>query len=291
MDQYQFHDMTITWLDGGVTHMDGGAMFGSVPYPVWSKRIPHNDKLQIEHPTDPMLIQYQGRNLLIDTSFGQGKLSQKQERNYGVTAHPRLEDSLAELGLVPSDIDTILMTHMHFDHIGGLTMPDEQGNLVSRFPKAQILVTQIEWDEVRNPNIRTKSTYFPQDWQAIQDQVKLFEGCIEVMPGIQMIHTGGHSNGLAIVVLTQKGDKLYHMSDLMPMHVHQNPLWVLAFDDYPMDSIKAKVKYLPQAYQEGAKFLFYHDPKYRMVQWDKEGKEMVWTLPRTRELFIPWPEV
>lgn len=288
VDHYQFHEMSINWINGGVTCMDGGAMFGAVPYPVWSKKIPHNDKLQIEQATDAILIQYQGKNILIDSTYGQGKLTEKQERNYGVKAYPQINESLAEVGLDQEDIDSILMTHMHFDHIGGLTVPNENGDIVSRFPNADIYVSQIEWDEVRHPNLRTKSTYFPQDWEAIQDQVITYEGEFEFMPGIKMIHTGGHSNGIAIIVLEQEGEKIYHMSDLMPSHVHQNPLWVTAYDDYPMDSIEAKLSYLPQAYEEGAKFIFYHDVRYRMVQWDKEGKDMIWHLPRSIKNFIPW---
>lgn len=290
MDQYKFHDMTISWLNGGILRMDGGAMFGSVPFPVWSRRFPYNDKFQIEHPTDPMLIQYQGKNILIDTGFGKGKLTEKQERNFGLYCHHTINEDLASVGLTVADIDTILMTHMHFDHIGGLTMPNEEGVLVSRFPNAKIYVSQIEWDDLRHPNIRTKASYFPADWQAIQGQVETFEKELDFLPGIKMIHTGGHSRGISILILEQAGEKIYHMSDLMPSHAHQNPLWVLAFDDYPMDSIEAKVKYLPLAYAEGAKFMFYHDPLYRMVQWDQEGKELIWTLPRTIKRAIPWPQ-
>lgn len=290
MDRYQFYDMTISWINGGITCMDGGAMFGAVPFPVWSRRFPYNERLQIEHPTDPILIQYQGHNILIDSSFGSGKLSDKQERNYGVLAHHQIEEDLSCLGLTTQDIDMILMTHMHFDHIGGLTMPDSAGKIISRFPKAKIFVSQVEWDEVRHPNIRTKASYFPIDWEAIQGQIVTFKEELNLLPGIKMIHTGGHSKGISIIILEQEDEKIYHMSDLMPSHIHQNPLWVLAFDDYPMDSIDAKVKYLPIAYQEGAKFMFYHDPLYRMVKWDKEGKNLIWTLPRTIKRHIPWPQ-
>lgn len=288
MDHYQFHDISIHWINGGVNCMDGGAMFGAVPYPVWSKRYPHNDKIQIELPADAILLQYQGKNILIDSTFGEGKFTEKEERNYGVKAYPKIEESLAEVNLKQEDIDIILMTHLHFDHIGGLTVPNECGELVSRFPNAKIYVTELEWYEARHPNLRTKSTYVPKDWEAIQDQVITFEEELEVLPGIKMIHTGGHSNGIAIIILEQAGEKIYHMSDLMPTHAHQNPLWVLAYDDYPMDSISAKLKYLPQAYEEGAKFIFYHDAHYRMVRWDEEGKELIWNLPRTIKKYIPW---
>ncbi|MBF6978642.1 MBL fold metallo-hydrolase [Aerococcaceae bacterium zg-BR22] len=281
MDKFSFGDVTLTWLDGGVTAMDGGAMFGVVPRPLWTKKYRVNENNQIELPTDPILIQYQGENLMIDSSLGNGKLSDKQKRNFGVFSEPKLEESLNELGLTTDDIDILLMTHMHFDHAGGLTIPDDNGQLVSRFKNARIITTQIEWDEMRHPNRRSKSTYFKENWQAIVNQVETFEQEIEILPGITMIHTGGHSNGHAIIKITQGEQQLIHMGDIMPTKAHQNPLWVLAYDDYPMDSIAAKIKVEEEAYRKNTYFSFYHDVDYRIVQWDENGKDIVFTVKRT----------
>lgn len=286
MDTLRFHDMTLYWLDGGNAALDGGAMFGVVPKPLWSKRYPANEQNQIELATDPNLIQYQNKNILIDTSVGNGKLSAKQKRNFGVWAEPRLEESLAELGLQSTDIDTILMTHMHFDHAGGLTIPNQAGELVSRFPKAEIIVNDIEWAETKAPNIRSKSTYWQENWEAVQEQVVTYRDSYLEIPHIQLLHTGGHSNGHGIITIEQQGEYLYHMADLMPTQAHQNPLWVLAYDDYPMDSIFAKERILKEAYERQARFIFYHDAYYRMVQWSPDGKERLDSLPRTLKNFI-----
>lgn len=284
MDKLHFHDMTLTWLDGGVTSLDGGAMFGVVPKPLWSRKYPVNEKNQIELACEPILIQYNGKNYMIDSGIG-NKLNEKQIRNYGVTEQSNIEESLQKLGLTVEDIDGILMTHMHFDHASGLTKY-EGGELVSTFPKAKIYVSQIEWDEMRNPNIRSKATYWAENWEPIQDQVVTFTDFIEVAPGIEMIHTGGHSDGHAIVKLKQKGESLIHMADIMPTHAHQNPLWVMAYDDYPMTSIFAKEKLLKEAYTNGYKFIFYHDAYYRMVQWDESGKDIIDSLKRSKEAKI-----
>lgn len=290
MDQLKLNNMTLTWLDGGQTALDGGAMFGVVPKPLWSKKYPCNDKNQIELATDPILVQYQRKNYLIDTSVGNGKLSEKQKRNYGIWSEPQLEKSLAALSLSVEDIDCILMTHMHFDHIGGLTIPNQEGQLVSRFPKAKIFVTAHEWTEVQAPNIRSKSTYFPQDWQAIQHQVETFDEEIVLNEAIKMVHTGGHSQGHAIIILTDGEQQIIHMGDIMPTHAHQNPLWVLAYDDYPMTSIFVKEALLQEAYPQNTIFTFYHDAYYRWVQWDQAGKEIVKAARRTQSNFIPWFE-
>ncbi|WP_373471284.1 YtnP family quorum-quenching lactonase [Carnobacterium alterfunditum] len=285
MDSLLFHDMNLTWMDGGITSMDGGAMFGVVPKALWSRKYPVNDKNQIELPTDAILIQYQNKNYLIDAGVGQGKLSDKQKRNYGVAEETKMQESLAELGLSVEDIDAVLMTHLHFDHAGGLTH-FENKKLVSTFPNADIYVNKIEWDEMRSPNIRSKSTYWKENWEPIQDQFITYQGSLEVVPGIDMIHTGGHSEGHAVIKLTQAKETLLHMADIMPTHAHQNPLWVLAYDDYPMTSVFSKERWMKEAYENQYKFIFYHDAYYRMIEWDETGKNVVDSLSRSKQAQI-----
>ncbi len=210
MDQLKFHNMTLSWLNGGVTCLDGGAMFGVVPKPLWSRKYPVNENNQIELPTEPILIQYGEKNYLIDTGVGFNKLNEKQLRNYGVTEESTLADSLQELGLTTADIDAILMTHLHFDHAGGLTQWEGEV-LVPTFPNAKIYVTQIEWDEMREPNIRSKNTYWKENWEPVQHLVETYESSLEVAPGIEMIHSGGHSDGHAIIKLSQNGEVMIHM--------------------------------------------------------------------------------
>ena len=281
MDQYKFHDMTITWLDGGLTLLDGGSMFGVVPKALWSKKYPVDEFNRIELSTHPILIQFEGKNVLIDSGVG-NRMNEKQLRNNGVVEQSKLEDSLAMLGLLSEEVDYILMTHMHADHACGLTKLENE-KLVPTFPNAKIFVSAIEWNEMRNPNIRSRNTYWEDNWQAIQNQVDTFEGELEVLSGIRMIHTGGHSDGHSIVKLEQNGETIVHMADIMPTHAHQNPLWVLAFDDYPMTSIFAKEKLVSEALKNGHAFIFYHDAYYRLIKWDETGKQVIEKLERTRE--------
>ncbi|MBD7907894.1 YtnP family quorum-quenching lactonase [Sporosarcina gallistercoris] len=281
MDTYEFHDMKLTWLDGGVNYLDGGTMFGVVPKAMWAKKYAPDENNLIELRTDPILLQYQGKNMLIDSGIGKGKLDEKKKRNLGIRAETRVAESLSALNLTVEDIDMILMTHLHNDHAAGLT--EWQGDkLVSVFPNAEIYVSQIEWDEMRNPNIRSRNTYFKENWEPIQDQVKPFEKEFSPLQGVNMVHTGGHSDGHSIIRLEQNGETMIHMADIMPTHAHSNPLWVLAFDDYPMDSIFAKEKLMKEARQEGHRFFFYHDAVYRIVRYDETGKNVIESLERTR---------
>jgi len=270
METLKIGDIRLTWLSGGVTNLDGGTMFGVVPKALWSKKYPCNDKNQIELPTDPILIQWDGKNIMIEAGLGKGKLTDKQLRNFGVTAESDVEGSLHQLGLVPEDIDYVLMTHLHNDHVGGITKLVD-GNYLSTFPNATIITTVIEWEEMRNPNIRSKSTYWRQNWEAIETQVTTFEDQWSLGP-ITMHHTGGHSNGHSILTIESGGEMLIHMADLMPTHAHQNSLWVMAYDDYPMDSIAAKEKWVPFAKEKEAWFSFYHDAFYRAVKWGPSGE-------------------
>ncbi|MDR7077750.1 glyoxylase-like metal-dependent hydrolase (beta-lactamase superfamily II) [Neobacillus niacini] len=270
METLKIGNVQLTWLSGGVTNLDGGTMFGVVPKPLWSRRYPPNENNQIELPTDPILVQVDGKNILIEAGLGRGKLSEKQLRNFGVTAESNVDGSLHQLGLAPEDIDYVLMTHMHNDHAGGLTKL-EDGVYKSTFPKAKIITSEIEWDEMRNPNIRSKSTYWKENWEEIETQVFPFEEEWRLGP-IRMFHTGGHSNGHSILIIEDEGEMAIHMADLMPTHAHKNPLWVMAFDDYPMDSIAAKEKWGAYALDKNVWFTFYHDAFYRAVKWGADGE-------------------
>ncbi|MBM4762605.1 MBL fold metallo-hydrolase [Bacillus sp. B15-48] len=269
MEKLELAGFTFTWLKGGGTHLDGGAMFGVVPKALWSKKYDVNEKNQIELRTDPILVQTAGKNYLIESGIGNGKLTSKQKRNFGVEEESSVEESLAKLGVSVKDIDYVLMTHMHYDHACGLTK-EVDGQFVSVFPNAKIVTSEMEWNEIRNPNIRSKATYWNQNWEPIEEQVVTFEEewCCN---SIKMIHTGGHSAGHSIIVFENGNDTVVHMADLMATHAHQNILWVMAYDDYPMTSINAKQKWMKFALERNAWFTFYHDAVYRAIKLDEKG--------------------
>lgn len=281
MEQLVIGDITLTWLNGGVTHLDGGAMFGVVPKPLWSKKYPHNEKNQIELRTDPILVKAGSKNILIESGIGNGKLTDKLKRNFGVLEESSIDKSLAELGLTTSDIDIVLMTHLHFDHACGLTKWENE-QLVATFDNAVIYASDVEWQEMRNPNIRSKATYWKDNWETIEHQVNTFTDKLEVVPGITMIHTGGHSDGHSIILLESQNEQAIHMADIMPTHAHQNVLWVLAYDDYPMKSIEQKQKWMGEGLAKEAWYIFYHDALYRAIKWNQSG-EMIDSLKRIRE--------
>lgn len=268
MEMLKVGSVTLTWLRGGTINLDGGAMFGVVPKPLWEKKYPCNEKNQIELATDPILIQLNGINILVESGIGKGKLTEKQKRNYGVSKESEVAASLQQVALSPENIDYVLMTHLHFDHACGLTEIVD-GTYVSAFPNAQIITSKIEWDEMREPNIRSQNTYWKENWEAIADQVVPFDEEWNYGP-LRLVHTGGHSNGHSILIIEDGGETAIHMADLMPTHAHQNVLWVPAYDDYPMDSIAAKQKWFSYGLEKNAWFTFYHDAYFRAVKWGQD---------------------
>lgn len=280
MEQLKVGKATLTWLKGGVNFLDGGAMFGVVPKPLWNRKYPANENNQIELRTDPILLQLDGKNYLIDTGMGNDKLTEKQMRNLGVLEESFIESSLAEIDLTIEDIDCILMTHLHSDHANGLTKKVNDSYLPV-FSDVPIITSQIEWEEMKNPNIRSKNTYWPMNWQPIESQVQTFSDEIQITDELKMVHTGGHSDGHSIIIFEDGENCFIHMADLMATHGHQNNLWVMAYDDYPMDSIFAKKQWTSYGYERQAWFTFYHDAYYRALKFDESGK-IIDELKRTR---------
>jgi len=273
MEQLKVGRATLTWLRGGVNFLDGGAMFGVVPKALWSKRYPSSDNNLIELRTDPILLQIDGKNILVDTGMGNGKLSDKQIRNFGVREESFVESSLGKLDLTVSDIDMIIMTHLHFDHACGLTKW-ENDTYVSIFKEIPIYTSAVEWNEMRDPNIRSVNTYWKMNWEPIKDQVKTFVDEVEIMNGLKLIHTGGHSEGHSILLFEDGEECFIHMADLMPTHGHQHKLWALAYDDYPVTSVHEKEYWMNYGYERNAWYTFYHDAYYRALQFDEAGKKM-----------------
>lgn len=281
MESMKVGRATLTWLNGGVTHLDGGAMFGVVPKPLWSRKYPNNDKNQIELRTDPILLEVDGKKYLIDSGIGNDKLNEKQMKNFGVYEQSSVDRSLQSLGYTTKDIDGVLMTHLHFDHACGLSKW-EDGKLVPTFENAKIHTSSTEWNEMKNPNIRSVNTYWEENWKPIEHLVETFDEAIEITSGLHMIHTGGHSDGHAVIRFEDGEDIFIHMADIMPTNAHQNVLWVLAYDDFPVTSVHQKQDWMKYGYTKEAWYTFYHDAYYRALKFNQNG-EIIDKLERNRD--------
>lgn len=287
MNHFQFHQMGIYFLEGTNFWCDGGRLFGPVPKTLWEPLVYTNGNNEVSQTCDPILIRYQGQNILIDTAHGYEKLTEKEIRSEGVTGPSHLAESLAKVGVHPEEIHSILMTHMHNDHAGGLLVPEGKGYR-KQFPNAKVYVNTKEWDVLRTPPKRTQGTYLEKNWRGIEDQVVLWSGYIKVMDGIELFHSKGHSFGHSVIKLTQEDQMIIHMADHLMVHLQNRPLWISGVDDLPLDTIESKEQWMTYGYENGAFFSFYHDPDYCLVKWNKTGQEIIETVKRNKPPLMPF---
>jgi glyoxylase-like metal-dependent hydrolase (beta-lactamase superfamily II) len=267
-------EFKIDWLQGGVFRMDGGAMFGVVPRALWTRKYPvDEDDNTIELLNACMLIQTPAGNVVIETGFG-NKISDKAKKIFRIGPDWDLPGSLDGLGLKREDIDYVILTHCDFDHAGGVTMNNADGVEELTLPNAKHIVQRAEWEDALNPNTRSANTYLKENFEILKNSDKLVvvEGDYEVMPGIRTELTGGHTRGHQVVWIESAGEHAVHMADLLPTHAHHNPLWVMAFDNYPLDAIDKKQELHKEAEAKNAWYLLYHDTQMKACKFGERGK-------------------
>jgi len=269
---FKLGDFELIWLYGGIFELDGGTMFGVVPKVLWSKKYASSEDNYIPLTTWPILVKTGQSLILIETGLG-NKLTDKQKRIFRVKQDWEILKDLNQLGLKREDINYVILTHYDWDHAGGVVTMEEDGRLALTFPKARHILQKKEWEDVLNPNKRSINSFLPINYETLKtsDCLELVDGDTEILNGINVFYTGGHNRGHQIVQLESKGQKALHMADLMPDHAHFNPLWVMAYDNYPMDVITLKEKWVNKGVDEDAWFTFYHDPYILACQFDKDG--------------------
>ncbi|TKB09109.1 MBL fold metallo-hydrolase [Desulforhopalus sp. IMCC35007] len=251
----------VFWLPGGTFRLDGGTMFGPVPKVLWSKKYSVAADNTIEMCNDPLFIVAPDRKILIDTGLGV-KLTQKQNAIFQVGPQWSIPAALSELGYSCADVTDVVLTHCDFDHAGGLEMVDAAGENIPVFGNAQYWVQKDEWEDVQNPDIRAEATYLPENFVFTKgcEGLKLVAGRMEICPGVTVVHTGGHTRGHQMVEISSDGEVAVHLGDLFPTTAHVNPLWVMAYDNFPLEVIQKKRELFAQYSRQKAWFTLYHDP-------------------------------
>jgi len=265
-------EFVVSWLEGGVFEIDGGSMFGVVPRVLWEKKCASTSDNHVRLANSPMLVQTPHGNLLIETGLG-NKLTEKQKGIFRVRQEWDLLAGLARLGLSREAISHVILTHGDFDHAGGITMQNETGGLELTFPAAMHHIQHQEWEDVLSPNKRSADAYWSENFAGLVEgkNLRLVDGEEEILPGVRVVRTGGHTRGHQAVWLESAGETALHLGDLLPMPAYSNPLWITAYDNFPLDSIAAKVQFLDQAIRADAWLLFYHDPEILACKLDGDG--------------------
>lgn len=271
----QFGDYRIEVIPDCEFRLDGGAMFGVVPRNLWSKACPPDEQNRIRMNMNCLFIEGGGERILIDTGIGE-KWSAKHRAMYGIDRRRTLDESLRSVaGVGAEDISIVVNTHLHFDHAGGNTIYNESGEAVPAFPNARYFVSQAEYEHAEGPSERDRASYLSDNWRPLKEsgRLELKEAEYEVVPGLRMETHAGHNRSMQCARLEREGKTLFGFADLVPTRAHVPFAWIMGFDLYPVETLEAKKKLLPQAAREDWTCLFYHDPDQALGRiLEKDGK-------------------
>ena len=254
----QLGNAQLTLVSDGTIRMDGGSMFGVVPRAIWGRARPPDRRNRVEMGLNCLLIRTGGKNVLVDTGAGT-KHSQKVRAIFRMRAG-HLVPNLARVGLAPADIDLVVQPHLHFDHAGGCTRHDRNGDLEPVFPRASHLVQRQDWQEATRTNERTRPAYLPEDFLPLEaaHQLELLDGDTELLPGLWVRRTGGHTAGHQMVYIESAGERAACLGDVLPMPQHLPVHYMTAFDMHPLETLDAKRRWLSQAEDENWLLVFGH---------------------------------
>jgi methylmalonyl-CoA epimerase len=252
-------DLQLTTLHDGSFRLDGGAMFGTVPRPLWEKKAPADDRNRIQLAMRPLLVRAEWGRMIVDCGAGD-KMSAKERDIYALDRSRALDHALAEAGLSSDSIDVALATHLHWDHFGGATIR-EHGRLKPRFPKARYLIRAAEWDDATHPHERNRASYLADDFVPLEEAgvVTFFAGDETIRPGVRVVRTGGHTGQHQIVFVESAGRTAVFVADLIPTTAHLQDAWIMGYDLFPMETLAFKKQFIREAIAGEYLVFFEHD--------------------------------
>lgn len=260
-------------LDAGRQRLDGGAMFGVVPRPLWERRIAPDDRNRIPLAMRCLLVETPDTLILIDNGAG-NKESAKFQEIYGLENRPgegapgptRLEEALAAAGHAPADVEWMIDSHLHFDHAGGNTHRDAEGRIQLSFPRARYIMQRGEWEFAHWRNERIQASYLPHNFDPVEaaGQLELVDGPRQIVPGVYLLPTPGHTPHHQSILLQSEDETACFLADVIPTSAHLPLPWVMGYDVEPLVTMESKRELLAEAEEQGWLLIFEHDP---VVAW------------------------
>jgi methylmalonyl-CoA epimerase len=269
-------NLQITTVSDGSFRLDGGAMFGVVPRPLWEKKAPPDDRGRIVLAMRALLVEADWGKMLIDCGAGD-LLGSKWADIFGLEHTRTLERTLWEAGVAPDDVDIVLPTHLHFDHVGGAVIRNGD-ELVPRFPRARHIIRRGEWDDALRLHPRSRGSYFPEDLIPLERAgvVEFFDDDREIKPGVRVVRAAGHTAHHQIVAFESEGKTAVFGADVVPTDAHIQDNWITALDLFPMQSFAFKQTFLRDAIDREQLIYFSHDPAISAgYVREKNGKRSV----------------
>lgn len=272
-------------VDAGTFWLDGGAMFGVVPRPLWQRSAPPDAENRVRLALRPLLVvdncANPPRRILIDTGLSDKLPVQLVDRLHAEPPQGGLRGAIQRAGVDPDSITDVILTHLHFDHAGGATTR-ASGRLMPTFPRATYHVQRraLKWAE--HAPEKDRRSYHPEDYEplATSGVLHLLDGPCELFEGISLVMSEGHTVGLQLPLIDGGDDgKVLYCADIIPTRAHVALTWIMAFDLYPLTTLEEKRLLLAQGIQEGWTLFFEHDPIVQACRLAERDGQVVASEP------------
>jgi glyoxylase-like metal-dependent hydrolase (beta-lactamase superfamily II) len=253
-------NIEVQHIHGGNFFLDGGAMFGVVPKPLWEQKSLPDYRNRIRLAANSLLVRAENKTILVETGNGT-KWTPKLRDIYGIQEGDALIGNLFSAGVRPNQIDLVINTHLHFDHAGGNTKLVND-KAVPTFPNAEYVVQAAEIAHATNPTERDRASYFEENFLPMQEsgQWRAITRDTEILPGISAIRIPGHNADIQAIKISGGGKTIFFVADLFPTRHHLALPWIMAYDLYPLQTLETKRKWLQTIVQENWIVVFGHDP-------------------------------
>ncbi|MDP8905405.1 MAG: MBL fold metallo-hydrolase [Chloroflexota bacterium] len=249
----------IALVQAGTFTSDAGTVFGPVPRTMWQKLVEAeiNPDHTLNQALNCLLVETPAGRVLVETGIGE-RMDERRRTNRGVTGEPILP-TLRDAGFDPATVDVVAVSHLHFDHAGGLLTADGE----RAFPRARVVAQADEWRFALGTNPRLQASYEQDDLRLVEPWGRgdAAEGDEEMLPGVSVVRTGGHSGGHQAVVVRGPAATVGFFGDLCMRPWSANPRWVPSFDDFPLTSVEVKASLFRRAAEEGWTVVLSHEPR------------------------------
>src|SRR5690349_125061 len=248
----------VSLVQAGTFRSDAGALFGPVPRILWDRLV--TDEIDQDHrlvqAQNCLLVETPAGRVQVETGVGE-RVSDKVRDMRRYEGKPVLA-AMADGGFDPATVDVVVMSHLHFDHAGGLLRADGS----KAFPRARIVAQRAEWEIALDDNSRIVASYDQPELRLVEawGSDGAVDGETELLPGVSVIPTGGHSKGHQAVVVHGASRSLAFFGDLGMRPWSANPRWVTAFDDFPLDSVEVKGELFARAAADNWLIALSHEP-------------------------------
>ncbi len=271
--------VTVHAIQAGGQQLDGGAMFGIVPKPLWERRIAADARNRIPLGMRCLLVEHDDGLVLVDTGLGNKEDAKFRDiygvENAGADGRTLLEDGLRLLGHAPEDVRVVVNTHLHFDHAGGNTYRDVSGEVRPAFPGARYVVHRGEFDYATHANERTAGSYLLPNYVplAAAGRLDLVSDATEVVPGIRLVATPGHTPHHQSVLVESAGETACFLADVIPTVAHLPLPWIMGYDVEPLVTLESKRRLLARAEADGWLLVFEHDARVACGRVGHDGRQ------------------